>query len=303
MELTDLHVFRTVVRAGGVIRAADRLHRVQSSVATRVKNLEEELGVALFLREGRRMQLSPAGRVLLDYAERLLALAGEARDALHDTAPRGVFRLGSMESTAAARLPAPLNEFHVRHPEVSVELHTGDPRQLTAQVLSGELDAALVAEPVSDARLEARVVYEEELVVIAQAGHARIASPRDARKRTLIAFHPGCPYRKLLEDWFARYGVTPERIVELASYHAILGCAVAGMGVALMPRSVLDTYTERSRLSVHALSGKFRAARTLLVWRKEAPQAKVAAFMDILIPGRTETRKNLAKARREKTND
>ncbi len=303
MELTDLHVFRTVVREGGVIRAADRLHRVQSSVATRVKNLEEELGVALFLREGRRMQLSSAGRVLLDYADRLLALAEEARDALHETAPRGIFRLGSMESTAAARLPAPLNEFHERYPEVSVELHTGDPRHLAARVLSGELDAALVAEPVSDARLEARAVYEEELVIIAQAGHARIASPRDARKRTLLAFHPGCPYRKLLEDWFARYGVAPERIVELASYHAILGCAVAGMGVALMPRSVLDTYTERSRLSVHALSGRFRAARTLLIWRKESPQAKVAAFTDILIPGREKTRENQAKVRGERQNN
>ena len=303
MELTDLHVFRTVVRAGGVIRAADRLHRAQSSVTTRVKKLEEELGVALFLREGRRMQLSPAGRVLLDYADRLLALAEEARDALHQTAPRGVFRLGSMESTAAARLPAPLNEFHERHPEVSVELHTGDPRHLTAQVLSGELDAALVAEPISDARLETRVAYEEELVIIAEAGHARIASPRDARKRTLLAFHPGCPYRKRLEDWFARYDVAPERIVELASYHAILGCAVAGMGVALMPRSVLDTYTERSRLSVHALNGRFRVARTLLVWRKEAPQAKVAAFADILIPRREETRKKPAKVRRERQNN
>jgi DNA-binding transcriptional LysR family regulator len=96
--------------------------------------------------------------------------------------------------------------------------------------------------------------------------------------------------------------VAPERIVELASYHAILGCAVAGMGVALMPRSVLDTYTERSRLSVHALNGRFRAARTLLIWRKEAPQAKVAAFADILIPRREKTRKKPANVRRERQN-
>ena len=96
--------------------------------------------------------------------------------------------------------------------------------------------------------------------------------------------------------------MAPERIVELASYHAILGCAVAGMGVALMPRSVLDTYTERSRLSVHALNGRFRVARTLLVWRKEAPQAKVAAFTEILIPKRGETRKKPAKVRSERQN-
>ena len=73
MELSDLVVFRTVVSAGGVTRAANQLHRVQSNVTTRVKNLEDELGVALFIREGRRMQLTPAGKVLLGYAERIIA--------------------------------------------------------------------------------------------------------------------------------------------------------------------------------------------------------------------------------------
>src|SRR5258706_13530565 len=114
MDLTDLHVFRTVVAAGGVTRAAARLHRVPSSVTTRVRKLEEELGVALFLREGKRMRLSPAGKVLLDYAERLLALAQAAREAMHETGPRGLLRLGAIESTAAARLPALLNAFYNR---------------------------------------------------------------------------------------------------------------------------------------------------------------------------------------------
>ena len=95
MELSDLSVFQAVVRAGGVTRAALQLHRVQSNVTTRVKQLEEDLGVALFVREGRRMQLTAAGRVLLDYADRLLALAEEARNAVSDARPRGTLRLGA----------------------------------------------------------------------------------------------------------------------------------------------------------------------------------------------------------------
>jgi DNA-binding transcriptional LysR family regulator len=291
MELSDLHVFRTVVHAGGITRAADRLHRVQSNVTARVKRLEEELGVTLFLREGKRMQLSSEGKTLLGYADRLLALAEEARDALHDTGPRGVLRLGSMESTAAARLPAPLSAYHERHPEVTVELHVGAPRELTAQVLSGALDAALVADAVSDPRLESVAVFEEELVLVTEGGHPPIGTPRDVRKRTLLAFHPGCPHRKRLEDWFARYGVPAERVVEMASYHAILGCALAGMGVALMPRSVLDTYTERGRLTVNPLGGKFRTSRTFLVWRQDAPQARIAALADLLLDQRSSGRK------------
>ena len=284
MELADLHIFRTVVRAGGIVKAADMLHRVPSNITARVKALEDKVGTALFLREGRRLQLTPSGKILLEYADRLLDLAEEANHALHDTQPKGSLRLGAMESTAAVRLPAPLGEFHKRYPEVSLELHTGDPRRLIEQVLAGELDMALVAEPVVDRRLETMVAYEEELVIVADAGHPPISLPRHVKKRTMIAFHPGCPHRQRLEDWFARGGVTPERIVEMASYHVMLGCVVAGMGIALMPRSVLSTYSGRSKLSVHGLSGKFRSVRTMLVWRKESAQAKVMALARILVP-------------------
>lgn len=284
MDLAALHIFRTVARTGGIIRAAEQLHRVQSNVTTRIKQLEEDLGTPLFLREGKRMQLSPAGKILLEYANRLLALADEARLAVQDTTPRGTLRLGAMESTAAARLPAPLGEFHARFPEVSIELHTGNPQQLLSQVISGELDAALIAEPVSDPRLEAVAVFQEELVLVARHGHPPISSPRHVATRTLLAFHPGCPYRMRLENWFQRGGVMPERIVEVASYHAILGCTIAGMGVALMPRSVLDTYTESAQLSIHQISPPFRNAKILLVWRQETPQANIAAFSTMLAP-------------------
>ena len=285
MELSDLHVFRTVVRAGGVNKAAERLHRVQSSVTTRVKKLEEGLGVDLFLREGKRLQLSPAGVILLDYADRLLELAEEARDALHGSLPRGRLRLGTMESTAAARLPGPLVEFHDRYPEVSVELSTSDPQTLMAQVIAGELDAALVAEPVFDARLETLATFEEQLVIVADGKHPPIATADDVTRPTLLAFHPGCPYRKRLEDWFEHDQVAPERTIEMTSFHALLGCAVAGMGVALMPKSVLDTYTERSRLSIHPLDGAFRSVKILLTWRKDSHQAKVSALAQVLAAG------------------
>ncbi|MDH3581186.1 MAG: LysR family transcriptional regulator, partial [Hyphomicrobiales bacterium] len=105
MDLSDLHIFRTVVSAGGVTRAAEKLYRVQSNVTTRVRQLEDDLGVELFIREGKRMHISPAGQILLGYANQLLDLAAEARDAVQDATPRGLLRLGAMESTAAVRLP------------------------------------------------------------------------------------------------------------------------------------------------------------------------------------------------------
>ncbi len=95
MDLSDLNIFRAVVQAGGITRAAEKLNRVQSNITTRVQQLEEDLGVELFIRNGKKLHLSPAGTILLDYADRLLGLADEAREAVHDTEPRG---------TAAPRL-------------------------------------------------------------------------------------------------------------------------------------------------------------------------------------------------------
>src|SRR5919201_2041108 len=147
MDLADLHIFRSVVHAGGVTRAAEKLNRVQSNVTTRVRQLETELGVELFIRNGKRLHLSSAGKLLLDYADRLIDLAQEGRGGGHDVPPRGLLRLGTGESTAAIRLPGPMKEYLGRYPDVSLELRTGNTRQLAAAVLAGELDAALTSDP------------------------------------------------------------------------------------------------------------------------------------------------------------
>ncbi|MBO1013696.1 LysR family transcriptional regulator [Achromobacter sp. SD115] len=283
LELSELRTFQAVVRAGGINKAAETLHRAQSSITVRVQQLEEKLGVALFIREGRSLQLSPAGKVLLDYAERLLDLAQEASEATRNERPKGLLRLGAMESTAAVRLPQPLGVFHQMYPDVTLELYSDDPRELIQRVLKGELDTALIADPMSDKRLNSMAIYEEELVIVAEAKHPPIASPKDVPSRALLAFHPGCPHRQRLEDWFARSRTKPQRIVEVGSYHVILGCVAVGMGIALMPRSVLGTYVERSCLSVHPLPSRLNRAITRLVWRKDSPEANILALSRVLL--------------------
>jgi len=281
MDLSDLLIFSTVVREASVTRAAARLHRVQSNVTTRIRQLEEDLRVTLFIREGKRLHLAPAGHVLLDYAERLLALADEARNAVQDERPRGTFRLGAMESTAAVRLPRLLSEYHRRHPGVVLELRTGNPVVLGSAILAGDLDAALVAEPIADLPFEKTFAFDEELVIVAPANHP----PIDRKGRlpaTALVFEHGCPHRKRLEDWYTSRNEMPERTIELASYHAILGCVVAGMGISLIPRSVLTTFPERKRLSVHRLAKKENSAQTVLIWRKGAGSANVRALGEIL---------------------
>lgn len=281
MDLSDLRIFTTVVREGGITRAAEKLNRVQSNVTTRIRQLEEDLDVTLFIREGKRLHLAPAGQALLGHAERLLALADEARASVRDPRPRGLFRLGAMESTAAVRLPKALNEYHRRHPEVTLELRTGNPGVLATAILAGELDAALVAEPIADTPFDKVSVFEEEPVIVSAAGQPPVGKGGHFPK-TIIAFEHGCPHRKRLEAWYQKRGEMPERTVELGSYHAMLGCVAAGMGIALLPRSVLSTFPESKRLTVHRLPPGENRAETVLIWRKGAGSPNIKALQDIL---------------------
>lgn len=130
MDLTSLEIFRAVAAEQSVTRAAQQLQRVQSNVTTRIQQLEDELGVPLFQRDGKRMALTDKGREFLAYAERLLALAAEARQSMHPDVASGTLRLGSMESTAASRLPAVLARYHRECPAVSLEVSTGTSQAL-----------------------------------------------------------------------------------------------------------------------------------------------------------------------------
>ncbi len=281
MELSDLRVLRAVVREGGVTRAAERLGRVQSAVTSRIQQLEERLEKELFIRQGRKMVLTPSGRTLMDYAEKLLALAEEAEDALHSDLPTGVFRIGSMESTAAVRLPGPLAEFSERFPKVILEMRTGNPVVLADALLHGEIDAAFIAEPVPDKRFDQMVAFVESPVLVTSKTHPPIGGDHGC-PRTVLVFEHGCPHRRLLEHWFAQQNDVPERTVEMGSYHAMLGCVLAGMGAALVPRSVIDTFPPAERLKVTDLPKGSNKLRTMLAWPKGKLSSKVVALKTVI---------------------
>ncbi len=265
MDLRELETFCAVVETGGVSRAAARLHRAQSSVTVRIRQLEMSLGVNLFERNGRVLRLTAAGDALLGYADRLLGLAEEARAAVRLDTVCGRLRLGAMESVAASRLPRPLAEFHHRYPEVMVELQTAPSRELIARLQAGTLDAAIVGDEVDNARFTRVPLYEEELVLVAAAGSALLEDPRRLNGKTLLVFYgQGCAYRRRLEQWLQTLRVVPARMLEFASYHAILAAAAAGVGVSLVPRSVLKIYPQRDALSLSEVPARVARLRTLL---------------------------------------
>lgn len=268
METESLRIFCAVAAELSVTQAAARLGRAPSNVTTRIQQLEADLGAELLVRVGKRISLSTAGEQFLAYAERLLALEDEARQVVSDGASGGVLRIGSMESTAASRLPAVLAAFHVDHPATQLVLRTGPSRQIVEQVRAGALDCAFAAFPddgadLAEMGLRSMPVWAEELSLLLPPGEADVEDARQVRARSLAAFPQGCTYRSLAQERLGIAGATDWRVQEMNSYHAMIACVAAGACVTVLPASVL------------ALSGAPAALKTLplghldtcLVWR------------------------------------
>lgn len=277
MELTDLRMFRAIVEEGSVTRAAERLHTVQSNVTTRLKLLEENLGTSLFDRINRRLVITPAGHLLAGYAERLLSLAEEAREAVRLVeSPQGRLRLGSMETTAAARLPRVIADFRRLYPSVELRLRTANTGMLIEELLSHQLDAALLTGPVNHPDLDSTPVVLEELVLISAADWAPIESAADLARRgpvEVYTFKEGCSYRQRLLDWLRRDGVPVARSSEFGTFEAILGCVAAGMGVSLVPRIIIGDHLTgpdpaRATLRLHPVPPDIAQALTIMVWHR-----------------------------------
>lgn len=279
LDLDSLQIFKAVVDYGGITNAAAQLNRVQSNITTRVKNLEERLGVTLFHRQSGKLIPSDEGMLLLQYAEKLLRLSTEAETALKRRSLQGTLRIGTLESTAAARLPPLLSSYHERFPDVYIELVSGSSDALIAQVHRGDIEAAFVSDPYMTAGLDSQEAFIEELTLIV-AKNSPVTHARDVAGQTVIAFAKGCSYRRVLETWLETCEIVPTRVLELASYHAISACAAAGTGVAIMPQAVLKAVQVESMVKALPLPSKLARVRTHLVWRSGHQSSVLQSLQD-----------------------
>lgn len=268
MDTADLRCFLMVVREGGVCRAAEKLNRFQSNVTTRIQKLERDIRAALFIREGRSMRLSPIGKVFLGYALELVALEEKALWAMSDDlTPRGGLRIGSMESTAASRLPQVLAGFHRDYPEVRLELVTGPTKKLLADILADNVDVAFVADTIPGHGIQSCTVFNEELCLISSSQSSTISHPEDVAEMSLVTFATGCAYRELLENWFRAAGMKPRRFFEMGSYHGIITCVAAGVGISVVPRSILELLSSPALIKTTPFPFR-KTIDTLMIWRE-----------------------------------
>ncbi|MEM0910596.1 MAG: LysR family transcriptional regulator [Pseudomonadota bacterium] len=278
MELSDLKYFMAVANTGGIVTAAERLNRVPSNVTTRIQKLETELNQHLFIREKKRLFLSPAGARFKPYAEKLLSLSEETLHAMKESEPQGLLRIGSIEAMAASRLSPILAKFHLSYPNVELQVSTHPTGDLLDKVLLGELDMAIVSDPGNDVRLQIEPVFKEHLVLVSSCTLQNIKCVQDlGDNAVLLGFSTQCRYRNKLQDWIESSGAHAN-VIEINSYHAMLNCVAAGMGVGLIPEVLLDSYSNKRDLNVHQLPEDIALSYTSVVWRKDLLSENIKAF-------------------------
>ncbi len=254
MELKHLQTFRTLAEELHFTRTADRLNYAQSSVTAQIQGLEEEFGVRLFERMGKRVRLTGAGDRLLHYANGMLRLAEEARAVVPgNLEPAGTLTIGAVESLCTYRITPILAEYRSRFPQVELVFRTGICVDLRKEVAQGNLDLAFTLEEAGrDDRLDFEVLLEERMLVLVQVDHpiARKSGVRaaDLEGETILVTEPGCSYRAMFEQSLAAAGLRNPKI-EFASVEAIKQCVISGLGVTLLPKMAVVQELQQGQIA------------------------------------------------------
>ncbi len=271
MDASDLRVFEAVARLGGMNRAAAELNTVQSNVTARIRHLEDELGAPLFERHARGVDLTDAGRRLLPYAARVRQLLDEARRAVDDDGtPRGPLTIGSLETTAALRLSPLLASYAAAFPDVDLVIRTGTTCELIEAVAENRVEGAFVCGPVDHPELDSETVFREELALLSARTVRSIDDVLAKRDLRIVVLRAGCSYRERLEQILARRGMAPSRRLEFGTLEAIIGCVAAGLGVTLLPKSLIGSIWAENRVAVHTLPAAEAEVETVFIRRRDA---------------------------------
>jgi DNA-binding transcriptional LysR family regulator len=297
MDLKQLESFVAVAEERHFTRAAQRLNVVQSGLSQTIRSLEDELGGPLFVRSTRRVDLTPAGKVLLQEAKRILLAVREARLAVtqvHGLA-RGQLRIGSIQSLAPfVDLPASLGRFRHKFPGIDIELVLDGAASLLDEVNEGRLDLAFTQPGDAGAAMAFQMLACEDMVLICEPNHPLANAPAphlaELRDHTFIDLKADWGMRRLIDRSFASAGCTRKIAFELNDMTMLTGLVAQGLGIALVPESVARARAEDMRASpiaVIELADEEPPCWELVVGfkgRNGKPADSVAkAFLDLLI--------------------
>lgn len=266
MEFKDLEIFQVVAKTGTVTAAAKELQYVQSNITARIQKLETEVNTQLFNRHNRGMSLTPEGKKLLVYSEKILSLTNEMKKVIQSKAePAGKLDIGTVETVI--QLPYILSAYNKKYDNVDLSLLSGVTYQLQEDVVNHKLDGAFVTETELHPDLTAHEVFNEELVLISDK---TATSLEELKTRPFLCFGKGCGYRARLEKWYEDEGVHPQKVMEFGTLETILSSVVVGLGVTFVPKAAVTRLVEKGLVKCHKLPAKYSKINTIFIRRKDA---------------------------------
>lgn len=254
MTWTQLKTFRVVALRQSFTRAAEELHMSQPAVSAQIQVLEKYCGVKLFARLGKKVALTEAGEILFSYAERILNLTDEAKQAIDELKglKRGRLRIGASFLVGVYIMPQILGRFKTRYPDVEVSLQMRQAQAVVKMVLSNAVDLGVVGAAVEDPRLVVKPLLSDELLAIVPADHPwagrKAVRPEELKQQPFILSEQGSATRKIVEEQLGQVGVNPEVAMELGNIEAVKKAVEAGLGISIMSRCAASGEVEAGRL-------------------------------------------------------
>ena len=277
-------------RRGSVSQAADALFVTQPTLTARLKGLERELEAVLFIRSGRGMRLSEAGRAYLPYAERTLDAARAGRRLLAELArgESGHLALGAAPAVGTYVLPRILTQFRRTHPKVALAVRTGHSEEVLELVLREQVEIGL-GRALRHPDVEAIPLYEDELVLVVDPTHrfaqAGAVGTEEISEVQLILFDRTSSYHRLTNEFFRGAGAVPRAVMELDNIDAAKKMVEQGLGVALLPHTAVAGELEAGALRAVRLSDAPALRREIVIFRRRdagAASGALEAFLNCL---------------------
>jgi DNA-binding transcriptional LysR family regulator len=285
MELSELRVFLRVASERSFSRAATKLHRTQPAVSQAVRRLEDSIGERLFDRATKDATLTDAGRLLRDYAERVLRLSEEAEAAVRDLRDlrRGRVLIGANEASVHVALPL-IDRFRKLHPLVHVDVRRIPARQLGAEVAHGTLDFGVLTFQPAEPRLGSIILGQDELVMLVHPAHPLAQSKEvtlsECARQTVIAHNDPSHVRDRVLRLFEQHHIPANILVSLPSLEGIKRAVAMQMGVALLPRRCAESEITRGDLVALAMPEIRLRRQVRIVFRKGGERSHAAtAFL------------------------
>lgn len=257
MELRQIQYFIEVAKREHVTEAAHAMHVAQSAVSRQIFNLESELGVDLFIREGRNVKLTPIGRVFLEYMKDAVQVIENAKREVEEflDPERGTIRIGFPSSLANYTLPTVISGFRNEYPLVKFKLIQGTYHSLIEGVVNGEIDLAVLGPVPKDVKkIKSKVLFEESLVALLPINHVlaerRSINLNQLRDDQFILFPYGFILREIVVNACKRQGFEPDVTFEGNDIDAIKGLVSAGLGITIIPEITLIDNLPRSTVKV-----------------------------------------------------